>query len=419
MGIFMKYSRRKLSPVSLALALLACQAQAADQGYPTFDFNAYGTIGAAHSTEDKADFVSGPGQSEGAGDSEDVTFAIDSRVAAQLTVNFTPKLTAVAQVVSEQRDNNSWTPYFEWANIKYDFTPDMSVRVGRIVLPSFIVSDYRKIGYANHWARPPVEVYSMVPVTNSDGIDAIWRLNHGNLTNTLQPFAGRKNLHFGGATWEGKHVLGFTDTLEFGNALLRASYIRADVTSAGAINQFFDAFKQFGPLGSAIADRYQINGTRIEGIVAGARYDAGNWFTMAEWVRTSSHSFLGSDRGWYVTGGYHFGAFTPFATYSTRDALDNYEREQGLEPLYRALPPQVLPVAGFLNMQLQGLIRSTDSSTLSVGTRWDFRENFNFALQLDHVDLEDGTSGSLINVQPGFVSGGSLNIITATVSFVY
>ena len=52
------------------------------------------------------------------------------------------------QVVSEQRLDRSYRPIVEWANIKYQATPDLSLRFGRIALPMFLAADYRKIGYA-------------------------------------------------------------------------------------------------------------------------------------------------------------------------------------------------------------------------------------------------------------------------------
>ena len=90
---------------------------------------------------------------------------MDSRVGAQLNARFSPQVSAIVQVTSEQRYDGTYRPEVEWANIKYDVTPDFSIRAGRTVLPSFMVSDYRKVGYATPWVRPPVEVYSLMPLT--------------------------------------------------------------------------------------------------------------------------------------------------------------------------------------------------------------------------------------------------------------
>jgi hypothetical protein len=98
---------------------------------------------------------------------------------AQVTARLTERWSAVLQVVSEQDPGHTYRPEVEWANVKYQATPDLSVRIGRTVLPVLMLADIRRVGYANPWVRPPVEVYSLVPVTSNDGVDASYRTNAG------------------------------------------------------------------------------------------------------------------------------------------------------------------------------------------------------------------------------------------------
>jgi len=58
-------------------------------------------------------------------------------------------------------------------------------------------------------------------------------------------------------------------------------------------------------------------------------------------------------------------------------------------------------------------------STISAGTRWDFMKNADFKLQFDHTRIGAGSTGALINTQPGYRVGGVFNLITATVDFVF
>ena len=406
----------RLRPVAFTLLLFACCNQAAAQEYPAFDVNAYGTLSAVHSTEERADFIGSSAQVEGAGVSKDLAFGVDSRLGLQLTAVVTPKLSAVVQAVSEQQYDNSYSPAIEWANLKYAFTPDFSLRVGRIVLPTFMVSDYRKVAYANHWVRPPLEVYNMVPVTNSDGIDASYRLQFGDVTNTVEGFAGQRDVRLASGKFEAREIRGFVDTLEFGAAQLRLGYLRSDVTGR-PVNTLFGLFRQFGAQGNAIAERYDLDHTPIETIVLGGRYDPGNWFAMAEWVRTTSASLVGTDRGWYVTGGYRHGQLTPYATYSRKTSVEDFARERGLN--LTGLPPALRGLGTVLNAQLADLLQSNDSATLALGMRWDFADAFSATLQFDHVRMDAGSHGMLGNIQPTLAPGGSFNVITAAISFVY
>lgn len=151
--------------------------------------------GVIHSSDDKADFTATSFQPNGAGFSRSWSASVDSLIGGQVTANVTPQVSAVVQLIVQQNYNNTYWPHVEWANIKYQITPDLDVRIGRIVQPTFMLSDSRKVGYVNPWVRPPTELYSLNPITNLDGADASYRLHLGNLTSTLQGNYGR-NLSF-------------------------------------------------------------------------------------------------------------------------------------------------------------------------------------------------------------------------------
>src|SRR4051812_42480980 len=85
-----------------------------------------------------------------------------------------------------------------------------------------MVTDSRRVGYANPWVRPPVEVYSLVPVTYSDGVDGAWRTGVGPATNTVQATFGRWKSDFGNAsgfdagTAEARKIMAVNDSIEWG-----------------------------------------------------------------------------------------------------------------------------------------------------------------------------------------------------------
>lgn len=361
----------KLTHIALlAMALYAAGARADDAGTPMFSFSGFGTLGVAHSSEDKADFVSSTGMPDGTGHSRAWSPDLDSRIAAQVTANFTDRLTGVVQIISEQRTDNSYTPTIEWANIKYAITPDFSVRLGRIVLPVFLASDYRKVGYVNPWVRPPVEVYNLVPVSNNDGVDVMYHLRTGNVTNTIQGLYGKKTIKtVGGGIIKATDTVAVSDTLEYGALTFRTTYHQLNTAMAGGNFSF-----------------------PIKLLMFGANYDPGHWFVMGEFamIRTD---MLGDSNGWYVTGGYRIKNFTPYLTYSRLKALSN-------------------PGLGFS-------FSPAGQQNVSTGVRWDFYKNFDLKLQYEHINLDAGSSGTLINSQPGFQPGGKVNVFSVAVDFVF
>jgi hypothetical protein len=409
----------RLPLIALLAALCAANARAEDPKPITsmFSFSGFGTLGVVHSSEDKADFISSVFQPNGAGYTHSWSPSVDSRIGAQLTAGFTSQLSALVQVVAEQRYDDTYKPSIEWANIKYQFTPDVSARIGRIVLPVYMVSDFRKVGYANPWVRPPTEVYGTNPITNINGADLSYRLHLGEMTTTLQGTYGREyTSHYPhGVSSKARDVWGIVDTTQYAAASFYVSLLQSHISLEPAIT-LFDVFRQFGPEGIAIADRYELLNKSVRVMTLGTSYDPGKWFAMAEWTQAKYHSFLGESKGWYVSGGYRIGKFTPYIT--DAQLTNSITTDPGLN--LATLPPYLAGNAAALNAGLnQVLGRNPVQRTISAGLRWDFTKNFDFKLQCDHTRLGPGSPGTLINTQPGFRPGGTLNLISVTVDFVF
>ena len=403
---------------ALSAALLTAPLHGQDAPQPMFSFRGFGTLGIVHSSEKDADFVANSSsQPSGAGFSRGWSADVDSRLGAQVTANFTAKISAVVQIVSEQRADGTYTPHVEWANLKYQFTPEFYVRVGRIALPSFLLADYRKVGYANPWVRPPIEVYSLVPVTTNDGADASYRLVAGEFTSTLQVTYGQCDIdETVGVVDSARRVWGVSGTVERGPVTVRATYQHGNVT-VRSINPLFAGFRQFGPPGVALADRYDSDARPFDFVGAGVLYDAGRWFATGEWGMTESHSAIGKRSAWYFGGGYRFGKLTPTLTYAEAE-LDSNSSDPGLNAAF--FPPEYGPTIAGLNAGLNTILRSPPvQRTLSVGVRWDFMNDVDFKVQVDHIRLGAGSAGTLVNVQPGFRPGGTVNVLSAALDFVF
>jgi hypothetical protein len=402
-------------------AALGMQATAAD-AQAAVSFSGYGTLGVVHSDLRTADYLVDAFKPNGPGATREWSADTDSRLGAQVTASLSPRLSGVVQVLAQQRYDNTYRPIVEWANVKYEVTPDLSLRAGRIVLPIFMVTDSRRVGFGNVWVRPPVEVYSMVPVTSSDGADAAYRTDLGGAIVTAQVTAGKSDSRFPRAQGidtgeaQARRLMLAVGSIERGAATLRASYGEADLT-INSFDPLFDAFRQFGPPGAAIADRYDIDRRRVTFAGVGASYDPGAWFVMGEWARFDTRSVLGSRSAWYVSAGHRFGKLTPYATYA-RTHADSATSDPGL-PL-AALPPSAQGLASGLNAALnEQLDRIPRQRTVSVGARWDLLANAAIKLQYDEVRPEAGSQGTFGQLQPGYVRGSRARLFSVAVDFLF
>lgn len=407
-----------LRTIILAVAFVpASCACASEPGNPSFSIDGFATLGWSHSSEHEADFVGSSLQADGTGHTRETTAKIDSRIGLQFTAEFSPRWLGVLQIISEQRYDGSFQPTIEWANLRYQVTPDLDLRIGRTVLSSFLVSEYRKVGYIHPWVRPPLELYGLVPLTNNNGLDVSYRSTFHGFGSTLEAQVGASDFRIPGVDRvEVRKAWRISDTLERGDATLRLSYQRGEITLA-SFNALFDAFRSFGAQGAAIADRFDARGTDLRFISSAISYDPGDWFAMSEWGALKTDSAIGDRTGWYASTGVRRASLTPYLTYAAVEA-DSATSHPGLTT--SAYPAAFAESIGFLNAGLNRALKANPSQqTFSLGTRWDVRSNVALKLQYDHTWLGDGSYGRLQNVQPAFVPGGEFDILTATVDIVF
>ncbi|WP_248795512.1 hypothetical protein [Pseudomonas sp. MWU13-2105] len=401
-----------------AMTLYATTVDADDSTMPTFSLSSFGTLGIVHSSEKKADFTSSIYKPNGAGHTRDWNADVDSLIGAQVTANFTPQLSAVVQVISEQNYDNSYRPTLEWANFKYQFTPDFSMRLGRTVQPAFLLSDSRRVGYTLPWVRPPGEIYSLIPVTSTDGMDFSYRLHFGDLTNTVQGNVGQGDFRMpnsGGRTLA-RDSWGISNLTEYGALTTRVTYQKTHLT-VESFNPLFDSYRRFGDEGNVIADRYDVKGKPFDFVGVGAVYDPGSWFVMGEWGHFDSHSVIGAMSAWYISSGYRVDAFTPYVTYARSKTLSETS-SAGLTT--STLSPALAGAAAGLNGALNGILAaSSGQQTLSLGVRWDFTKNMDAKLQYDHTRLDKGATGPLTNFQQDYEPGGTFSLLSLAIDFVF
>jgi hypothetical protein len=152
------------------------------------------------------------------------------------------------------------------------------------------------------------------------------------------------------------------NTSERGFTTLRVNYYQSHVTVSN-FDALFGPYRDFGPPGTAIADRFDVSGSLFTFLDASASYNPGKWFAMGEWARINTHSVLGENSGWYVGSGYH----TPFVTYA-RVKANSSTCDPGSDAA--AVPPNLQGTVLFLNSTLNATLRDLAvQHTISVGGR--------------------------------------------------
>lgn len=384
-GISVAHAEPKDVPAATPVKIAADQAvptpvPAALTDQPIFKFGGFGTLGISHSSLHAGDYILDSSVPEGVGRSNDWSANNNSRVAAHVTANFTPKVSAIFQADSEYRSDGSYSPEIEWFSVKYAFTPNFFVRAGRIALPMFIDSENRDVGYSYVWVSPPVDLYHQLSIPNSDGIDAMYRTEIGEAGNTIKVAYGQSETDRPSSTTTSKDMWGFFNTLEYGQAVFHAGYQQRRASTRNHLTNVSSGWNMHRALS------------------LGASYDPGNWFVISEWIQRRSTTKIGA---MYVSGGYRIDKFTPYVLYSHNSSGS----------FISGSPPPTTAAIDRANRS---------QSTVSMGLRWDFMRNTDFKIQVDQVTLSNNSNGYLINVQPGVTLYGSrFYVVSAVVDFVF
>lgn len=100
-------------------------------------------------------------------------FDCDTILGFQLDWDISTQLRSSVQVVKRPQDEFS-SPELEWAFISYQ-VKNANIKLGRLRLPLFMMSEYYYVTQAYPWTRPPQDVYeSILGITHYDGMSLDW-----------------------------------------------------------------------------------------------------------------------------------------------------------------------------------------------------------------------------------------------------
>lgn len=391
----------------------------------------FGTAAATYFTRSDADFtgslVSVP---DGAGRTKALSFEPDSKAGVQARYTPVDRLELTVQAISKHTAKDNWTPTIEWANLKYTFNENAAVRIGRIGHPFFMISDYRQVNYTNTALRPSVEVYNQVPVSASDVVEGLFRVELGGGQLGARVGIGRVNAD---ATptlpAERDHDLikirdmAFLNlTYDIGALTVRAGYTQGSITydALAAQRRIFDPLSSIPAAAAAsVRDRYEISNARSSFSGIGAVYDPGDYILSGEYVMLRSEKGYNNADAWTALAGYRIGQVTPYVSYGIAKVRDRIRVTE--------VASELTPVVGAVNaarfqagLQAYADASLHDQSTVSLGARWDFRKNVALKTQFDHINVKSpSSSGFLRNTSSTYPGAAGGNAFAVALDFIF
>ena len=368
-------------------------ANAADSATPSpWTWSAYGTLSRYHETADQMNFVRDLGQ-RGGDQLRSGGWKPDTRVGLQGAYRLDSQTEAVLQVVARDKPEQSVVKAIEWAYLAYRPEPDWQVRMGRLGIDVFLLSDYRSLGYAQTTVRPNWEFYGFLPVYSLDGGDVTYTLADGPVRWKFKTQYGATKadvpINNQWMNFASDGLLDMTVTREAGPWRLKAGVASMKLKEDAPLEPLPSTLSAIAAAG--ISDAATLNrelsfkGARVRYLSLGAAFDDGEWLLQGELSRiTSDRLVVPQGSAAYILAGRRFGVWTPFAGVS------------GLRPRYDIYQPQ--SNWGALNAARDAAIVALntsriDQNTVTLGVRWDVDTQAALKVQLDHMRVRAYGSG--------------------------
>ncbi|MBY0241559.1 MAG: OprO/OprP family phosphate-selective porin [Burkholderiaceae bacterium] len=398
------------SVLAALMALPHAQAAFVDDG--KLSISGFGTLGVAKSDTDKAQFVR-YNQAEGVADGW--RLGLDSNLGLQATYQLTDQLSATAQVLTRQNTSPTFTTDLTWAFVKYRASDEISVRVGRVQLPIFLISDYQNVGYANTMMRPPTELYAQVPLESIDGADVNWQHAWGDTNFTVQAVLGTASGKLflpataSVATYRAP-AMGISMTAEHGPLTLRYAHLRTTLHSddIGPINSLTSTLAAVGFKQLAADFGLTGAGKKLKFDAIGMTLDWNNLVLQGEYGarRAIDPVYVPQTDAWYLMGAYRIGKFVPYYAHASI-------KDKGS----KITLPAGFPASGPLSAGVRGLMQAAEQDSNLIGVRWNFANSAALKFQVDRVKPKTKTGTLIYGPAAGLKE--SVTVIGASIDYVF
>ncbi|MEE2729293.1 MAG: hypothetical protein VYA55_00650 [Pseudomonadota bacterium] len=360
-----------------------------------FRISGFGTLGAVKSGDDILGFTQGLYQ-EGVFDG-DWSYKSNSNLGLQLDATFNNRLSATFQLVAKERVENGLEESLEWAFLRFRATQSVTLRAGRLGPSNFMLSDYRNIGFAYLWVRPPTEFYNILSFDYIDGMDVAYSTPLGTGTASAKFQVGKTSSTF--ARSDNRYDVNinpiYLGTLVWENDLwqTQASVALIEFDS----DKYVAGTKELAQLLEGLGGLWPASESYLEGMKSDGRhtryYSFGIAYTPENWQIQSEMSYIdtnvelyGSLRTGYLSVGRHIG---PTTAYVMLAKAERGEDRKTIEPAPTVGPP-LQPLLDVLQVNTQYVYDATqvNQQSASLGLRWNILYNLAAKTQWDRTWVE-------------------------------
>lgn len=407
--------------LTAAFLLLGARLAFANDAYPNFTVKGFGTLGASGTDTDQLGFRRDIKQTPGV--SNNWGYATDSRLGLQLDVDINKSWHATAQWVARNNAGDFFEQNLDWLFLRWRPVDDLDIRVGRMGFDVFMLSEYRNVGYAYLWMRPPHEFYAVLAPYHFDGADIAKKFEVGEGTLTIKAFGGYSFFQvptgFSNLAEQGLTVAGGKLAYEYGNWNARIGYAYSlNNLELAPLQPLLNALNSAGvnavwPDAQSLGQQISSKNKAGHFSSIGLAYDDGLWLAQMEasYINSEASTYSSVASG-YLSAGRHIGKVTLYSLFGISESLNNQVKiSNPLVPV-----PAVVELRNAVDQALNN--NDVDEKSVSLGLRWDVHENIALKTQLSHYWL--GNNGTALWLTPASGSTpNTVNVWSVGMDFVF
>ena len=369
-------------------------------------FSGFATLGLAFNDNPDLAFRRDVAQNDGAYQ-DNASWKTDSLVGVQWQGHWSPQWEAALQLVAKDRFKNTLENSVEWAFLRYRPVDGLDLRIGRMGADVFMLSEYRQVGYAIPWVRPPHDYYGITSLYHFDGIDLNKRFVVGDAMLNIKAFYGNSGEEYPVSFQSDRgtefdfDLLGITTSLDWSDWKLRYTYAQVTVNSDQG-RALRNALQQLAPVWPDVVDvipELRTRNKHFDYSQIGFSYDNNSWWMQSEFVHLASNLGLIADgKHFYASVGKRYGNLGIYL-------LTGYaEPENDVADIS---VPSGLPIP--LTAQLNILAAATERSlngvrikqhSYGIGTRWDFASKMALKFQLEQFAIDKTGTNLWLRTHP-------------------
>jgi hypothetical protein len=260
----------------------------------------------------------------------------------------------------------------------------------------FMLSEYRQVGYAIPWVRPPHDLYGLASLYHFDGADVTKRIELGDAALNIKAFYGNSDEEYptGFNNDQGIHVefdlYGASTSMEWNYWKLRYTYAKVKVKSdhAKPLREGLAQVASIWPPATLFMSELETLDKSFDYNQIGVNYDNNDWWFQGEFLQLGSElALVASGKHAYASLGKRFGSLSIYG-------LAGYAEPKN-PSVYVPYPSIVLPEP--FQSQLDYLVVATERTlngvrikqrSYGVGARWDFTAKMALKIQLEQFDVD-------------------------------